>query len=449
MEDPWPTAAFVFLAAVFLSGFFPFFDFSLAACRKARLQKELALKNPNGKNDGRRLYERLLKTVENPAGLLLAGRICASLLRVFASFWAGLAFAGFLQGGAASALLQPAAALPPIAAAILAVLVLGAAAFLLGELFPAFLARTFCAHVGAEKTAAFLLLPATLFALPLRPLVFILERSGASLSAALKLETPAAGMTEDELRQALEEGEKSGIVESRERSMVEGVFYLGDRPIRAFMTHRSEIHWIDVNAPAGDIRANALAHRAQRCFPVADGGLDEIVGAVYLEDIILDSAEAAPQGIRAIMTKPHFVPETMSAVKAFESFKKSQVNFLFVMDEYGGLAGIISSKTLLEKIVGDMSVSGGEEKLLLELEGGGWLADGHLNIDEVCAALPLFIDKADFSNYHTIAGFVLSLAGELPGAGDSFEYGDFRFLVKSMNGKRIDKILIEKVEQSE
>jgi len=254
------------------------------------------------------------------------------------------------------------------------------------------------------------------------------------------------GMTEDELRIALDEGEKSGIVESKERTMVEGVFYLGDRPLRTFMTHRSEIQWLDINTPIQEIRTKVLEHRAQRCFPVAEGVPDAIIGAAYTEDIILDLASDSPAGLRAVMKKAVFIPETMPAIKAFESFKKSETNFLFVMDEYGGFAGTVSLHDLMEEIVGELTAPGQEENPASQSEDGSWLADGSLNIDDAAHLFSLPGLAAASDDYHTLAGFVLSLAGELPGKGDSFTYQGYRFTVTEMDSNRIDRILVRKEE---
>ena len=249
---------------------------------------------------------------------------------------------------------------------------------------------------------------------------------------------------QDELRNTLLEGEKSGIVESKERSMVEGVFYLGDRPVGAFMTHRSEIQWLDINAPYNEIRDKAIEYRSQRCFPVADGSPDEILGAVYLEDIIIDTSQSEQKGLRAIMKEAQFVPETMTALKAFESFKHGRADFLFVMDEYGGLAGIISIRALVEEIVGELSAPVANEQPLTLLEDGSYLADGTLNIDDAAKALSLTGLPED-DDFHTLAGFILHLAGELPGVGDSYEYQGYRFRVVDKDGNRIDKLMITKI----
>jgi len=251
-------------------------------------------------------------------------------------------------------------------------------------------------------------------------------------------------MTEEQLRTALIEGEKSGVVESKERTMVEGVFYLGDRPVGAFMTHRSEIQWFDVNDNADDVCAKALEYREQRCFPVADGKPDEIIGAAYLEDILIDKMTGPGRGLRTIMKKAWFVPQTMPALKAFESFKKAQANYIFVMDEYGGFAGMLSIRDLVEEIVGELADNKDETDSIAKQDDGSWLADGGVSIDDVAKELALPDLAEDHPDYHTLAGFILALAGELPRIGDSFAYGDFRFAISGMDGNRIDKVVISK-----
>ena len=249
-------------------------------------------------------------------------------------------------------------------------------------------------------------------------------------------------MTEEQLRSALLEGEKSGIVESSERTMVEGVFYLGDRPVGAFMTHRSEIQWFDINDDPGDVCSKALEYREQRCFPVADRNPDEIIGAAYLEDIIIDKLAGPKKGLRAIMKKAHFVPQTMPALKAFESFRKAQADYIFVMDEYGGFAGMLSIRDLVEEIVGEMADDQDDGDSIIQSEDGAWLAGGGTSIDDVADTLKLPDLAEDHPDYHTLAGFILALAGELPKPGDSFKYKEFNFIIKKMDGNRIDQVAI-------
>ena len=252
-------------------------------------------------------------------------------------------------------------------------------------------------------------------------------------------------MTEEELRLALLEGEKSGVVESEERTMVEGVFYLGDRQVSAFMIHRSEVRWLDIDADAAAAREAAENAASQLCIPVASGDLDEVKGAVSVRDIFRSLLNDPWPGLKSIMRPPYFISETMSALKAFEAFKKTDANDLFVMDEYGGFAGLLTVRNLIEEIVGELSASTSEEDAIIKQEDGTWLADGGVSIDDAAGELELPRLGDEHPEYHTLAGFILYLAGEIPHAGMHYDYSGYRFKIMDIDGNRIDKVLILKL----
>jgi len=252
-------------------------------------------------------------------------------------------------------------------------------------------------------------------------------------------------MTGAELRIALKEGEKSGAVESGERTMVEGVFHLGEKPVGAFMTHRSDIQWLDIDADSSEAREAAENADDQYFLPVVRGDLDDVAGTVSVRDVLKSLLDDPWPGLKPIMRAPYFIPETMSALKAFESFKKADANDLFVMDEYGGFSGLLTVRSLIEEIVGELSASSDEEETIARQEDGTWLADGGVSIDD--AARELGLDQLGGENheYHTLAGFILDLAGEIPRPGACFDYEGYRFKILSLDGNRIDKIMISKV----
>ena len=428
------------------TGFFSLFEQALKAARKTGLLKEAddAEKRASARRRGTVSYlretgraerfRRTLEAVENPDRHLVVTGFWIQSLRILAAVLAGLGF------GRWTTLASPAMQTEPLYG--MAYIALCIAVIVIASLILDNVAKN-VARFAPERIAAALLTPVKAFALPLRPFLFFARKFGKLLRMVFPPKTDREGMTEDELRNALIEGEKSGIVESKERAMVEGVFYLGDRPLGVFMTHRSEVQWLDINTPAADVRAKVLEHKTQRCFPVADGTLDAIIGVAYREDIILDIASESPAGLRSIMKKASFAPETMTALKAFESFRRGEADFLFVMDEYGGFAGMVSAWSLMEKIVGELAAPVREEEQMVCNVDGSWVVSGGLNIDAISNKLSLpGLDAS--GDYHTLAGLVLSLAGELPSAGDSFMYRGYRFTVLDMDGNRIDKVGILK-----
>jgi putative hemolysin len=260
--------------------------------------------------------------------------------------------------------------------------------------------------------------------------------------------SPREPVTEDDVRSVLLEGEKSGAVESEERKMAEGVFYLGDRPVEAFMTHRSEIEWLDIDCDAETAKKAAVLHKSQRFFPVARETLDEIAGIVPVEDILLTLLENRWEGIGAITKKARFIPETMTALKAFEAFKHHNEDYICVMDEYGGFAGSLTLRDLLEAIVGELSHSASNEEPVLQQADGTWLADGNVSIDDLAGKIGLVQTEDEHKEYHTLAGYILSMAEEIPKTGAEFTHGGFAFKIVDMDGNRIDKVWIAKMSQA-
>jgi putative hemolysin len=410
LEDPLPAALIILLLSV-VGGIFTLAELALVESRKPRLSARAEA--------GDKRCRRALEIAERPDIALGALRTGIVLADVFAGALAGILAAILCKGLVIPALAAAAAC------ALLLLLLRNCAARLLARLAP----ETILVH-----------------ALPLIRLISALFGPLIRMGLWGKPNRRTdPGMTEDELRRALREGAKSGIVESEERTMVEGVFYLGDRPVGAFMTHRSEIHWLDIDADAEKVRSLAIERRAQQFFPVAAGTLDEIVGVVSVQNILLALLEDSWTGLKSIMVPPHFVPETMSSIRAFEAFKRGDSAFLLVIDEYGGFAGALTVRDLIEEIVGELSVSANNE--ILKREDGSYLADGGVNIDDIAALLPIAGFPGSPQEYHTLAGFILELAGEIPRAGAAFEWNGYRFTVVDMDGNRIDKALIEVIPQ--
>jgi putative hemolysin len=436
MEDPLPYILII-LGLLLFGGVISLAENALIAARKPRL-RVLA-------EGGSKKYRKALEAAEKAGPYLSAARIWFILLNVIAGVLGGRHTARAWE-----AWFQQRVHPAPYGGLISAVLVIAgisAAAALLGDILP----KQFV-PLAPEGIAAALL--------PLLRVLTLLSRPFIRLSSLLsecfvRIFHPDTnpGMTEDELRLALMEGEKSGIVESKERTMVEGVFYLGDRPVETFMIHRSEILWLDINADRETVKAAAVKSRDQGYFPVAGGTLDEVIGVVYIEDILLALLEDSWQGLGAVMKEPRFVPETMSALKAFEAFKERNEEYIFVMDEYGGFAGSLSVRDLVEGIVGQLSVPAEEEAAILPQEDGTWLVDGSVNIDELARAISLSSLVEENRNgrpeYHTLAGFILDLAGEIPKTGAGFDYNGFRFKIVDMDGNRIDKVMIRPLREEE
>ncbi|MDR0569081.1 MAG: hemolysin family protein [Spirochaetaceae bacterium] len=427
MEDPLPSAIFI-CSIILLKGFLVLIETAFISSRKTRLRAWA--------EGGDKKSFKVLEAMEQYAPFVGSLRIGIIFLGILSGMAGGLTIAAHFQDQPDPRSLPGQWGMYLAAAAGTAGITL--IAVLIGDVIPKQIARSAPERIIAGTLPFLLVLP-----LICKPLLMLSAGLSNALFKVLRIETYAPeGMTEDELRIALAEGEKSGIVESEERSMVEGVFYLGERPVGAFMRHRSEITVLDLHATQESIRSTAVEHRDQRYFPVVDGSLDELAGVVSAEDILLAFLDGQWRGLKAIMKPPTFVPETMSALKAFEAFKKGAADFLLVMDEYGGFAGALSVGNLVEEIVGQISAPDRSADSIIKQEDGGYLVDGNVNIDEISDVLGIVSPLGEHPAYHTVAGFILSLSGEIPQTGAYFEYGGYRFQVLDMEGNRIDKVSI-------
>jgi putative hemolysin len=416
------------LGLLVFNGVISLAETALGAVRKSRLRVKA--------EEGNKKYRKVLERVENIGPCFVSFKIWIGFLGILTGVLGGMGIVRSL--GSAFTARGFSGPLGSVLAFVLVVAALTLGTAFLGILLP----RRLALLAPETIAAAFLPFIEVLIFLS-KPLILLSARGSTLIRAVFRLKgPPEPEITEDEFRIALREGEKSGIVESRERTMVEGVFYLGDRPVGTFMTHRSEITWLDISAGPEESRKAALKFRDQRYFPVADGTLDNVVGLVYAQDVFLSLLEEPWKGLKAILKPPRFVPETMTALNAFEAFKQGDTDLIFVIDEYGGFSGVLSVRDLVEEIVGELSDSTREKEDILRQDDGTYLAEGNVNIDDIAKTFSLSSLTGDHQDYHTLAGFVLSLAGEIPKNGACFEWNGFRFKIIAMEGNRIDKVLI-------
>ncbi|MDR1326525.1 MAG: hemolysin family protein [Treponema sp.] len=413
MEDPLPF--FLFIPVITLKILCTLLESVLFSTRKTALRSRIETVSDTRQ---RKALSAALKVLELPERFPL--RNFGAFLGILAGVAAGIGVATVVAPTVRHSTPET----------ILISLAVSLTTLILGEIGPRLLAG-----IMPEQ---FIITLLTLFGLPLALIARSLSRAKGG--------NAEGHMTADEFHIALVEGERSGIVESKERTMVEGVLYLGDRQAGTFMTHRSEIEWLDINADAETARNLVLNVKGQRSFPVANGTLDEISGVVSVEDILRALLNGDWPGLLSIMKKPYFIPETMSALKAFEAFR--QETLLMVMDEYSGFVGILSIQDLVAELVGEFSAEAEDKAAILQQDDGSLLVEGGANIDDVADVLSLETLAGEHQEYHTLAGFILNLAGEIPHAGEIFSYNGYQFMILSMDGNRIDKVLISSREKA-
>jgi putative hemolysin len=250
-------------------------------------------------------------------------------------------------------------------------------------------------------------------------------------------------ITEEEIKLILEEGTQAGVLKEVEHDMVESIFRLGNRRVGILMITRMNIEWLDFNQSTDELlkQINATPHNR---FPVCDGELDEVIGLVTSKDILNKILDKGIFDLKTIVKPPLFVPENMRVVQLLDLFKKTPDHVALVTDEYGGVQGLITLHDVLESIVGDVPTSSIlPEMQIIQRKDGSWLVDGMIPIDELKEQFDIDqLPEEEKGNYRTLGGFCMRQIGSIPNVGDTFAWQKFKFKIVKMQGRRVEKVLI-------
>ena len=420
---------FLLIAA---NGLLAMSEIAIVAARKARLQQ-----SANSGDDGARTA---LELSAHPNRFLATVQIGITLVGILAGAFGGATLAHDIERLAAAV-----PTLAPYAGIIgVGVVVVGVTFFslVLGELVPKRIAL-----VRAERIASTVAAPMRLLSSLAYPLVRLL---GVSTDTVLRIFRVKPSLephvTPEEIKILVEQGTALGVFEESEQDMIAGVLRLDERNIGAFMTPRTQMVWIDVGDSPETLRAKIAKSRHSR-FPVILGSFDNVLGFVSAKDVLNQSLSSQPINIRQALGPPLFVPETASALKVLDLFKREGAHFALVTDEYGGIQGMVTDWDILEAIVGELPSRGEpNEPEVTVRDDGSWLVDGLLNIDRLEEILEMDTTPEEESGrYHTVSGFVMTRLGGIPAVGQHFEWKGFRFEVMDMDGRRVDKVLISRV----
>ncbi|MBN1238168.1 MAG: HlyC/CorC family transporter [Gammaproteobacteria bacterium] len=416
----------VIVLLILANGVFAMSELAVVSSRRARLR---SLERAGSRGAG-----VALRLMDDPTRFLSTVQIGITLVGVLAGAFSGIALGERLGAWLDQwPLLAPHGQSIAVGAIVLAVTY---ATLVVGELVPKRIALR-----RPERIAAFVAPAMQRIARVAGPAVWLLK---ASTEGMLRLLGVRGGrditVTEEEVRSLIAEGTRAGVFVARERDMIEGVLRLADRRVRAIMTPRQEVVWIDENAGPEEIAEHMAAHRSSR-YPVCRDTIDHIVGIVHTKDL----APALLRGERVRLAdhtvRPLVVPEGVHVLKLLELFRTEGIHMAIVIDEYGATEGVATLADILEAITGDLPERGEEaEHGLVRRSDGSWLVDGSFPIDEFedRVRLPGLKNAGDFD---TVAGFVLHHLERLPAPGDAFEAFDGRFEVVDMDGHRIDKVL--------
>jgi putative hemolysin len=417
----------VVLALVLLNGFFAMSEIAVVSARPVRLETRA--------RKGGRGAHLALGLARDPGRMLSTVQIGITLVGIVAG-----AFGGARLAEPFAAALAGIPALAPFSAEIAYVLVIAAITYLsliIGELVPKHLALR-----APERIAALVAPTVDLISRISTPAVWLLETSSRFVLRILGSEVqPSETVTEEEVKTLIAEGTRIGVFHRQEREMIERVLRLADRPVRAIMTPRVELVWLDIEDDPDEI-ARVIRASGHSRFVVGKGSLDDVLGVVHVRGLLDACLAGRSLDLQAALRPMPVVPDTTPIPRALEALRQARVSMALVVDEYGEVEGVVTAEDVLEALVGDMPEHRlDEEPAIVRRGDGSMLMDGMLAIDEVKLALDLD-SLPEEESYHTLAGFVLAQLGRIPAEGEAVAYGGWRFEVVDMDGRRIDKVLV-------
>lgn len=417
------------LVLIITNGIFSGSEIAVVSARKVRLE-QLA-------QQGNRKARVAFKLANNPNDFLSTVQIGITLIGILSGAVGGATLAQRLKP-----LFDRISALQPYSEGISVAIVVTIITYLslvIGELVPKRIALN-----APEQIACLIASPMRFLSGLTAPLVNILGLSTDTLLNLLGITVSnEPDITEEEIKVLIRQGAESGMFEEAEHNMVERVFRLGDRPIKAMMTPRPEVIWLDIQSSLEENLQKVIESNYSR-FPVGRGSLDKCTGFIRIHKLLIAQLSGQKNRLEDFIQQPLYVPENTRALNVIGQFKETGVHIALVTDEYGGIEGLVTLNDLMEAIVGDLpSLEHEEEPLIIEREDGSWLLDGSLDIDDLKNLLEkdFLLDEAK-NPFHTLAGFIIHFLEHIPQSGEYFEWNGLRFEIVDMDGTRVDKVLV-------
>ena len=414
-----------------LNGIFSMSELAIVAAKRVRLERQAERGSAGAR--------AALALAANPSDFLSTVQVGITLVGVIASVYGGATIAAQLA--------VPLATLPWIGghaeAAALAIVVASITylSVIVGELVPKRIALA-----NPERIAALVARPMTAVSRIGSPLVRLLTGSTHLILRLFGVRgMPEPGLTEEEIHAVIEQGAETGVVPAVEHEIVENVFRLGDRHVSSVMTARHDIEWIDAAATPAEIRA-AIGDSGVDWLLVCDGDIERVLGFVRTADLLTQCLDGKAVSVQPSLREPLFVPMTTPVFRLLESFRERQLDVAVILDEYGGVEGVVSMANIVGGLVGHSPEAARHAPEIVETEPGTFMADGDVDIADVEAVLDADnLGAESRRGYRTLGGFVLTQLGAIPTAGQGFDWHGWHFEVVAMDGRRIERVRIGRI----
>lgn len=419
----------VLLLLIVVNGLLAMSELAVVSARPSRLQQFAA--------EGKKGARAAIDLAENPTRFLSTVQIGITLIGIITG-----AFGGATLAGPLSSALSRIPFLDRYSDAIGVAVVVAVITYLsliIGELVPKRIALQ-----QTERVACLVAPPMTLLSRAAAPLVAFLSHSGDTvlrLIGSKASEEP--DISEEEIQLLIKQGAEAGIFHESERAMVTGIFGIGDRNASELMTPRHRVEFLDVAQPP-DVNFQIMANTPHNFYPVCEGNTDHVIGVVATRELWRRHIKGESTDIREAMEPALFVPEIAPIITVIDQMRHQRVVMAIVVDEYGGVEGLVTLNDVLSDVVGEIddphatNIKGGNKR-----DDGSWLLDGVFPAHELRELLNIeSLPGEDEGRFETVGGFVMNHLGHIPSPAESFVWDGIRFEVMDMDGFRIDKVLV-------
>jgi len=427
------TDILIILFLILLNGVFAMSELALVSAKRMRLEKHA--------QEGSRGARTALELADEPSNFLSTVQVGITVISIFN---------GAFGEASLVARLTPWFKEMPLTAPYAYQLALGLVvicitfvSIILGELVPKRIAMQY-----PEAMATWIAPPLRTLSLVMKPFVKILSLTTEAIVRLLgigrhKEEAP----TEEDITGMIKESTDAGVFEKTEYDIVQRALRLDDQHLKALMTPRVDLSFVDLEAAREDNLARIAGSRYSR-MPVCRGDRSQVIGFVHTRDLLAQAVRAGSMDaidIAGAVQDILYVPDSISGMALLELFKKNNAELALIVDEYGDIQGMVTLTDVMSALVGDLTVIGeAQDPDAVQREDGSWLLDGGMALErfrDLMATHARFPGE-ELGAYHTLAGFMLYQLGYIPQAAETAQWGDYRFEVVDMDGNRIDRLLV-------
>lgn len=411
----------ILVVLILLSGFFSASETALTSFKTTDLE--------DIEKSNKKIAQLLKKWLKSPNEILTGMLLGNNIVNILASSIA-TALAINIMGNSPRSL--------AIVTGIMTVLIL-----IFGEITPKVMAKN-----DSKGFSKFVIGPMFYFGLLMKPIVKILMWTSIVIGRILGVEVKNENImfTEEDLISFVNVGEAEGIIEEEEKEMIHSIVGLGETNAKEIMTPRTSMFAVEGNKTLDDIWEEMIEAGFSR-IPVYEETIDNIIGVLYTKDVLnYLKAHSTDTQVKELVREAYYVPETKSIIEILQEFKSKKVHIALVLDEYGGIGGVLTIEDLLEEIVGEIrdEFDNEEEESIKEIDDNRYEVDAMLDIETINKTLNIELPISE--DYESLGGLIMSELGKIPAIGDIVDFQDVKLVVVEVEKMRVSKVEIQRGE---